>query len=65
MLSFAAHLDTMDSDVALFGIIASSPCLRLTKPRRIARRLGGFARGIFPNLNIPMSVKSKVLYFLP
>jgi hypothetical protein len=65
VLSFATRLNTMNSDVPLFGIIASSPCLRLTKPRRITRRLGGFARGIFPNLNIPTSVQNKVLCFLP
>jgi acylglycerol lipase len=58
--------DEKDSDVPVFGIIASSPCLRLTKPpRRITRRLGRFARAIHPNLNVRASVKSKVPCFLP
>src|SRR5258708_39734233 len=66
VLSFATRPDTQESVSQLSGIIASSPCLRLTKPpASITRRLGGFARAILPNQNIPASVDSKVHRFPP
>jgi len=62
VLSFATRPNTQESVSQLSGIIASSPCIRLTKPpMSITRRLGGLARAIFPNQNIPASVDSKYL----
>ena len=66
VLSFAMRSDTQESVSQLSGIIASSPCIRLTKPpASITRWLGGFARTILPNQNIPASVDSKVHTSLP
>lgn len=66
VLSFATRPNTQESVSQLSGIIASSPCIRLTKPPlSITRRLGGLARAILPNQNIPASVDSKVPHFLP
>jgi len=62
VLSFATRSQTQESVSQLSGIIASSPCIRLTKPpASITRWLGGFARTILPNQNIPASVDSKYL----
>ena len=61
VLSFATRANTQDSVSQLSGIIASSPCLRLTKPPLgIVRWLGGRVRAILPNQNVPASVESKV-----
>ena len=61
VLSFATRSHTQESVSQLSGIIASSPCIRLTKPpASITRWLGGFARTVLPNQNIPASVDSKV-----
>lgn len=60
-LSFATRPGAQESVSQLSGIIASSPCLRLTKPPAgVVRLLGSFARTILPNQNIPASVDSKV-----
>jgi hypothetical protein len=65
VLSFATRPHTQESVSQLSGIIASSPCIRLTKPpASITRFLGGIARAILPNQNIPASVDSKVRRFL-
>jgi acylglycerol lipase len=62
VLSFATRPNMQESVSQLSGIIASSPCLRLTKPPlSITRRLGGLARTILPNQNVPASVESKYL----
>ena len=61
VLSFATRANTQDSVSQLSGIIASSPCLRLTKPPlSIVRWLGSRVRAILPNQNIPASVEPKV-----
>ncbi|KAI0261289.1 alpha beta-hydrolase [Gloeopeniophorella convolvens] len=61
-LSFATRASTQDSVAQLSGIIATSPCIRLTKPPAgIARWLGSRARTLFPNQNIPASVEAKYL----
>ncbi len=65
VLSFATRANTQESVSQLSGIIASSPCLRLTKPPLgIVRWLGSRARAILPNQNIPASVESKVRRFV-
>jgi len=62
VLSFATRANTQESVSQLSGVIASSPCLRLTKPPLgIVRWLGSRARAILPNQNIPASVESKYL----
>jgi acylglycerol lipase len=61
VLSFATRANTQDSVSQLSGIIASSPCIHLTKPPLgIVRWLGSRARTIFPNQNVPAGVDSKV-----
>jgi len=62
VLSFATRADTQESVSQLSGIIASSPCIRLTKPpATITRWLGSRVRSILPNQNIPASVDPKHL----
>ncbi|KAF8483652.1 lysophospholipase [Russula ochroleuca] len=62
VLSFVTRPHTQESVSQLSGIIASSPCIRLTKPpASITRLLGGIARAILPNQNIPASVDPKHL----
>jgi len=62
VLSFATRANTQESVSQLSGIIASSPCLRLTKPpASVIRWMGGFMRTILPNQNIPASVDPKYL----
>jgi len=62
VLSFVTRANTQESVSQLSGIIASSPCLRLTKPPLgIVRWLGGRVRAILPNQNVPASVEPKYL----
>lgn len=64
VLSFATRANTQDSVSQLSGIIATSPCIRLTKPPAgITRWLGSRVRSILPNQNIPASVDAKVRHF--
>jgi acylglycerol lipase len=66
VLSFVTRPDMQENVAHLSGIIASSPCIRLTKPPlSFTRQVGGLARAIFPNMNVPASVKPKVHCFLP
>ena len=61
VLSFVTRANTQESVSQLSGIIASSPCLRLTKPPLgIVRWLGARVRAILPNQNVPASVEPKV-----
>ncbi len=60
-MSFVTRANTQDSVSQLSGIIATSPCIRLTKPPAgVARWLGSRVRAILPNQNIPASVEAKV-----
>ncbi|KAI0300446.1 Alpha/Beta hydrolase protein [Multifurca ochricompacta] len=55
VLSFATRANTQDSVSQLSGIIATSPCIRLTKPpASVARRLGSLARSIFRTRTFPL-----------
>ncbi|KAI9511470.1 alpha beta-hydrolase [Russula earlei] len=61
VLSFAMRANTQDSVSQLSGIIASSPCILLTKPQgAITRWLSSRVRSVLPNQNIPVSVEPKV-----
>ena len=61
VLSFATRANTQESVSQLSGIIATSPCLHLTKPPLgIVRWLGTRVRAILPNQSVPASVESKV-----
>jgi hypothetical protein len=61
VLSFVTRANTQESVSQLFGVIATSPCIRLTKPPAgVARWLGSRMRAILPNQNIPAAVESKV-----
>lgn len=61
VLSFVTRANTQESVSQLSGVIATSPCIRLTKPPLgIARWLGGRLRYIVPNQNIPAAVEAKV-----
>ncbi|KAH9047307.1 alpha beta-hydrolase [Lactarius hengduanensis] len=61
-LSFATRANTQDSVSQLSGIIATSPCIRLTKPPAgVARWIGSRVRAILPNQNIPAAVEAKYL----
>jgi acylglycerol lipase len=65
VLSFVTRNNTQDSVSQLSGIIATSPCIRLTKPPiGIVRWLGARVRTILPNQNIPASVEPKVRLFI-
>lgn len=62
VLSFATRANTQDSVSQLSGIIATSPCIRLTKPPAgVARWIGSRVRAILPNQNIPAAVEAKYL----
>lgn len=61
VLSFATRSNTQESVSQLSGIIATSPCIRLTKPPLgIARWVGSRVRSILPNQNFPAGVEAKV-----
>lgn len=61
VLSFVTRASTKESVAQLSGVIATSPCIRLTKPPAgVARWLGSRVRAILPNQNIPAAVEAKV-----
>lgn len=61
VLSFVTRSNTQESVSQLSGVIATSPCIRLTKPPvGIVRWLGSRVRTVLPNQNIPASVEAKV-----
>jgi len=62
VLSFVTRAHTQDSVSQLSGVIATSPCIRLTKPPvGVVRWLGSRVRTILPNQNIPAAVEAKYL----
>ncbi|KAH9177496.1 alpha beta-hydrolase [Lactarius sanguifluus] len=62
VLSFATRANTQDSVSQLSGIIATSPCIRLTKPRTgVTRWFASRVRAILPNQNVPAALEAKYL----